>query len=281
MSLDISSDKLTHPLLKPILLELTDYFKKAGISFFVIGATARDIFMELHNQKSGRLTYDLDIAITVNDWEQWQKVEKEIVSLENFTKDKDQKQRFIYKGKFQLDIVPFGEIMNQDYKIFWPPNEKLAMSVLGFSAADEASLKVNVDDEIKIKIATLNSIFLLKIVAWKDRNHKSNKDADDMGFILENYLNINAKRAAMEHYDEVYGVEPHSEIIGGATLLGKDINELLNAHPDTKISIVDILNSEIKRKEESKLINQIIETHKSFSYEEVLQSLKNIVHQLN
>lgn len=280
MSLDISSDKLTHPLLKPILLELTDYFKKAGISFFVIGATARDIFMELHNQKSGRLTYDLDIAITVNDWEQWQKVENEIVSLENFTKDKDQKQRFIYKGKFQLDIVPFGEIMNQDYKIFWPPNEELAMSVLGFSAAVEASIKVNVDDEIEIKIASLNGVFLLKIVAWKDRHHESNRDADDMGFILENYLNINAQRAAMEYYDEVYGVEPHSEIISGATLLGKDINELLEAYPETKTSVAEILNTEIRHKEESKLINQIIETHKSFSYEEVLQGIKNIVVQL-
>lgn len=280
MSLDISSDKLTHPLLKPILLELTDYFKKAGISFFVIGATARDIFMELHNQKSGRLTYDLDIAITVNDWEQWRKVENEIVSLENFTKDKDQKQRFIYKGKFQLDIVPFGEIMNQDYKIFWPPNEELAMSVLGFSAADEASLKVNVDDEIEIKIASLNGVFLLKIVAWKDRHHESNRDADDMGFILENYLNINSQRAATEFYEEVYGVEPYSEIIGGATLLGKDINELLNAYPEAKTSVAEILNTEIKHKEESKLINQIIETHKSFSYEEVLQGIKNIVVQL-
>lgn len=99
MSLDISSDKLTHPLLKPILLELTAYFKQAGISFFVIGATARDIVMELHNEKSGRLTHDLDIALTVNDWEQWQKVEEEIVSLENFIKDADQKQRFLYKEK--------------------------------------------------------------------------------------------------------------------------------------------------------------------------------------
>ena len=155
-------------------MELTEYFKEAGISFFVIGATARDIIMELHNEKSGRLTHDLDIAITVNDWEQWKKVEEEIISLENFTKDENQKQRFIYKGKFQLDIVPFGEIMKQDSRIFWPPEEEFAMSVLGFSAADEAALSVSIDEETDIKIATLSGIFLLKIAAWKDRNHKNN-----------------------------------------------------------------------------------------------------------
>lgn len=281
MSYNISSSRFTHPLLKPILIELTQYFKEAGISFFVIGATARDIIMELHNEKSGRLTHDLDIAITVNDWEQWKKVEEEIISLENFTKDENQKQRFIYKGKFQLDIVPFGEIMKQDSRIFWPPNEEFAMSVLGFSAADEAALSVSIDKETDIKIATLSGIFLLKIAAWNDRNHKNNKDADDMGFILENYLNINSERAAMEHYDEIYGVEPFSTITGGATLLGKDINELLNTHQKTKASIVEILSNENKKKEDSKLINQIIETHKAFSFEVVLNSIENIVNQLN
>ncbi|PRX56267.1 nucleotidyl transferase AbiEii/AbiGii toxin family protein [Flagellimonas meridianipacifica] len=262
-------------------MELTQYFKEAGISFFVIGATARDIIMELHNEKSGRLTHDLDIAITVNDWEQWKKVEEEIISLENFTKDKNQKQRFIYKGKFQLDIVPFGEIMKQDSRIFWPPDEEFAMSVLGFSAADEAALSISIDKETDIKIATLSGIFLLKIAAWKDRNHKNNKDADDMGFILENYLNINSERAAMEHYDEVYGVEPFSTITSGATLLGKDINELLKTHQKTKASIVEILTAENNKKEDSKLINQIIETHKAFSFEEVLNSIENIINQLN
>ncbi|WP_335965063.1 hypothetical protein [Galbibacter sp. PAP.153] len=64
--------------------------------------------MELHHMQSGRLTYDLDIAITVNDWEQWLSVEQELLKLENFTKDNDQKQRFIYKDTLQQDIVPFA-----------------------------------------------------------------------------------------------------------------------------------------------------------------------------
>lgn len=280
MSLAISSDKFTHPLLKPILIELTDYFKKSGISFFVIGATARDIIMELNNERSGRLTYDLDIAITVNDWEQWQQVEDEIVSLENFSKDPDQKQRFIYKDKFQLDIVPFGDIMKQDSKIFWPPDENFAMSVLGFDAAEDASLKVNIDQEIEIQIASLSGIFLLKITAWKDRHHKSNKDADDIGFILENYLAINDERAALNHYDEIY-TDDFTPVKGGATLLGIDIKKILAEYPNDLKAVKEILQITLDNQEQSILINQIIERHKSLSYEEVLKSIENIVNQLN
>jgi predicted nucleotidyltransferase len=281
MSLDISSDKFTHPLLKPILLELTAYFKKAGISFFVIGATARDIVMELHDQQSGRLTHDLDIAITVNDWEQWQIVEEDIIKLENFTKDKNQKQRFIYQGKFELDIVPFGDIMKQDSKIFWPPDEDFAMSVLGFDAAEEASLKVKVDQEIEIQIASLSGIFLLKITAWKDRNHKSNKDADDIGFILENYLSINEERAAAEYYEDIYDKDDFTIIKGSATLLGIDITGILKEYPKELKIFKNILVETLEEKEESILINQIIETHKMLTYEEVQESIQNIINQLN
>jgi predicted nucleotidyltransferase len=280
VSYNISSEKFTHPLLKPILLELTEYFKEARISFFVIGATARDIIMELHDAQSGRLTYDLDIAITVNDWEQWLSVEQELLKLENFTKDKDQKQGFIYKGKFQLDIVPFGEIMKKDHKIFWPPNEEMAMSVLGFTAADEAALPVRIDNETEIKIATLSGVFILKIIAWKDRHQRNNKDADDMGFILENYLSIHEERAATNYYDEIYLPEPFKNTTAGAVLLGKDIKELLENHTETLASILEILKEEVNKKEESRLINQIIETRKPLSYEEMLQSIQNIVNGL-
>jgi len=171
--------------------------------------------------------------------------------------------------------------VKQDSKIFWPPDENFAMSVLGFDAAEHGSLKVNVDQEIEIKIASLSGIFLLKIVAWKNRHLRSNKDADDMGFILENYLSIHEERAATTYYDEAYGVEPFKNTTAGAVLLGKDIKELLEKHQEVATSILIILNEELNKKEESKLINQIVETHRSLYYEEILQSIQNIVNGLS
>ncbi|NNE76460.1 MAG: hypothetical protein HKN31_05240 [Pricia sp.] len=278
MSYSISSSKFTHPLLKPILLELTEYFKDSGITFFVIGATARDIIMELHDEKSGRLTYDLDIAITINDWSQWDTIEKGIVSLANFKKDVTQKQRFIYKDTFTLDIVPFGEIMQQGNKIFWPPDENFAMSVLGFDAVEDGSLKINVDEEIEISIASLCGVFILKVFAWKDRHQKDNKDADDIGFILVNYLEIH-REASLEYYEIVYP-EDHAVLNGGGSMLGIHTSEILNGYPDVKIAVMEILQSELDKNEESMLTNQILETHRMMSYDEVYNSLKNIVNQL-
>jgi len=258
-------------------LELTEYFKDSGITFFVIGATARDIIMELHDERSGRLTYDLDIAITINDWNQWNAVATGIVSLANFKKDATQQQRFIYKDTFVLDIVPFGEIMKQDNKIFWPPDENFAMSVLGFDAVEDASMKINVDEEIEIRIASLCGIFILKVSAWKDRHQRDNKDADDIGFILANYLEIH-REASLKYYDIIYP-ENHTVLAGGGSMLGIHVAELLSDYPYVKIAVIEILQSELDKNEESMLINQILETHRMVNYEQVYASLKNVVDQ--
>jgi predicted nucleotidyltransferase len=206
-------------------------------------------------------------------------VEAGILRLENFTKDEQQQQRFLYKNDFFLDIVPFGKISNQNYKIFWPPDENLAMSVLGFSAAETATLSVVIDKEIEIKIVNLCGIFLLKLVAWKDRHLTSNKDADDIGFILNNYLEI-YRDSSLEHYEEVYP-ENHTILMGSATLLGIHLAEILAKQPDVKELIAELLSQEIARKEESRLINQIIETHNSLYFEDIYRCLESILVQLN
>ncbi len=280
MSYKISSKKFDHPLLKPILEKLTNYFSKKDISFYVIGATARDIIMELNNEKSGRKTHDLDIAIAVSNWDQYKSIEKDIVKIKGFTKDTTQKQRFYYDEVFHLDIVPYGEIMKQDDKIFWPPDESIAMSVLGFNEVNKATKEILIDDSLRVDVASLEGIFLLKLVAFNDRSSSGNKDADDMAFIINNYLSINEDRALEKHYD-VYEDDNFDTRSAGSLLLGKDLATLIGNSDDTKKKISSILNEQIELKERSTLVNQILETHKSFNYEIVLKCLKNIVIGIN
>ncbi len=130
----------------------------------MIGATARDIIMQLHDEQSGRATRDLDIALAINDWDEYKKVEEGIVKIGGFEKDPNQKQRFIYLNKFPLDIVPFGNIMKGDDKIFFPPDEDFAMSILGFSEVNDHTQAINIDNEFEIRVASLTGVFILKTV---------------------------------------------------------------------------------------------------------------------
>ena len=261
MDYNISSEKLEHPLLKKLLDELIPLFQKLKIKFFVIRATARDIIMELHGEKAGRRTQDIDIAIAVNKWEEFETIEKEIVQLSDFKKDPKQQQRFLYLNDFQLDIVPYGGITTTEDKIFWPPDQSFAMTVLGFEEAEKDLVRVKIDDTLEIDIVSLAGIFILKLAAWKDRHIQENKDADDMGFILLNYLNIYEERAAMEHYNEVYEIKDFTTTKAGAVLLGIDLSKLLIDNQTARKRLKTIIKTEIDAAENSILFNQIIETN--------------------
>ena len=278
MTYNISSNQLQHPLLKPIFNALEGYFSESGIQFYVIGATARDILMLLHNEKSGRATQDLDIAIAVPDWERYQEVEKGILEIEGFSKDNSQQQRFRYLDTFPLDIVPFGDVMQQDDKIFWPPDEQIAMSVLGFNEVAGATQTVEIDRDISIQIASLTGVFLLKLVAWSERNEEGNKDADDIGFIINNYYSINEDRILKDHQD-LYKDENFDTNTAGARLIGRDLNEILS-NKDSKDKICSILKQELEKKEESRLINQIIETNRSFKYNDAFTCISYIIEEI-
>lgn len=280
MSYNISSEDLNNPLLKELLKNLTDYFQSIGSDFYVIGATARDIILSgIHNQTSKRRTADLDIAIAIKDWDKFGQISKELCEIKGFTKDERQSQRFHFQDVYDIDIVPFGEIAKADNNIYWPPEEEFAMSVAGFTEVANNTLDVAIDNEFSIKVASLPGIFILKLAAFNDRKAKTNKDADDMAFIINNYLEINETRAIEEHYD-LYGVENFTRFIAGSTLLGRDIKTILEENAETLESFIEILETELALEVESTLINQMLETNKSLKYEETLEALQILLQEL-
>lgn len=249
--------------------------------FYVIGATARDIILSgIHKQISTRKTNDLDIAIAIPDWSKFHEISMNLCKLEGFTKSKDQTQRFFYKSHFQLDIVPFGEIARADHHIYWPPEESQAMSVAGFTNVVKYTLEISVDGNLIIHVANLPGIFILKLNSWRGRKIETNRDADDMAFIISNYFEINEQRAVDEHYD-LYEADNFSTFIAGASLLGRDMKAILKPNPEIIEEFVGILNTEVTKKEESLLINQIIETHATLKYEVVYNGLLALTNELS
>lgn len=281
MDFKITSENIEHPLLKPVLGELIPVFQQRGITFYIIGAVARDIILELNHEKSQRVTMDLDIAIAVDHWEDFENLSEDIIALPNFTKDAQQQQRFLYKEKFQVDIVPYGGIKDQNDKIYWPPDKSFAMSVIGFEEAEQNLLTINLDEEITFDIASLEGVFLLKLFAWNDRFHKTSKDAEDIGFLLNNYFNINRDLSFEEPFNQVYDDDHFTEFKAGATILGMRLNEMLNAGSGVKPKVKALLEEEIQKEEESQLFNQIIQTNRNLNFDDVAEAIHLINEEIN
>ena len=263
MDLTISSEKIGNPLLIELLRKLTDSFGRMDREFYVIGATARDIIVQqLLDTASTRRTKDLDIAIAIPDWDAFEQIKERLVA-DGFKKSNDMYQRFYY-GAYEVDIVPYGVVAKEDDNIYWPPEEVVAMSVKGFDEVLSEAITVSIDDEFKVKIASLHGLFLLKLNAWLDRNAKTSKDAEDMSFILSNYFMANLDR---EIHQEVYDWENFDEYIVGGYWLAHDLVTLLNVNQLNYYK--EVIEGELAKQEESRLLNQMIENSYSLKYETV------------
>lgn len=263
MDLTISSEKIGNPLLVELLRKLTDSFSKMDKEFYVIGATARDIVMQqLLDTESKRRTRDLDIAIAIPDWDAFEQVKQSLI-VDGFEKSRDMQQRFYY-GEYELDIVPYGVVAKDDDNIYWPPDEVVAMSVKGFDEVLSEAITVSIDDDFKIKIASLHGLFLLKFNAWLDRNAKTSKDAEDMSFIFSNYFLANLER---EIHQEVYDWENFDDYIVGGYWLAYDIVALLNK--EQLCYYKNVIEGELAKEEESRLLNHMLENSYGLKYETV------------
>lgn len=268
MGLTISSEKIGNPLLVELLRKLTDSFSKMDREFYVIGATARDIIMQqLLDTESRRRTRDLDIAIAIPDWGTFEQVKQSLIA-DGFEKSRNMQQRFYY-GEYELDIVPYGVVAKEDDNIYWPPEEIVAMSVKGFDEVLSEAITVSIDDEFEIKIASLHGLFLLKFNAWLDRNAKTSKDAEDMSFILSNYFMANLDR---EIHQEVYDWEDFDEYIVGGYWLAYDLVALLDVNQLCYYK--EVIEGELAKEEESRLINQMIENSYGLKYETIIDTLQ-------
>jgi predicted nucleotidyltransferase len=128
MNLKISSEKLNNPYLVDLLGRLSASFLKMNRDFFVIGATARDIVVQqLLDMSSRRKTRDLDLAIAITNWQEFDEVKDSLVA-DGFEKDPNKHQRFYYDD-YEIDVVPYGYVAKEDDNIYWPPEETIAMSV--------------------------------------------------------------------------------------------------------------------------------------------------------
>jgi len=202
------------------------------IEYFFVGAFARDILMHnVFNKPIKRATLDTDIAIMVSDWEQYGQITQFLINLdlENpFKATQNIEHRLSSKKYGAIDIIPFGDILDDESQLRWPPDYSTKMNMLGFTDAFQHAAIIEIENNLKIKVASLPGLALLKLFCWADRGDSSQKDLRDFLFIVQNYLDAgNIERLHSEHNDLVTDADDFDYTNTGARLLGRDVCMLL------------------------------------------------------
>jgi len=251
--------------------EITD---SQNISFFIIGALARDIIMEyFYEIKAPRITMDIDLGIKVSGWSRFDKLINALEKSGKFRRLKE-KHKIVYKNII-IDIVPFGGISGKDEKIIWPPQKEVVISVTGFNEVYDYSTlaKLQSNPDLEIKIPTLPGLAILKLFAWKDSYPYRPRDAEDLLFIMEKYeIAVNLE----ELYESELSIlesEDFDVQMSGIVLLGKEMGKICTKK--TLKYLREIINEETSENSNFNLVKHMIYSSKD-DFDKILLFLKKL-----
>ncbi len=261
-----------------IIVSIKETCDSLNIPFFIVGATARDIILEyIYNMKIRRATNDIDFAIRVEDWDEFNLLTTTLLKNKKFSKDEGIEHRLLYDNIYPLDVIPFGKIASADGTFRWSKDNK-EFTVLGFDEAYDNSYEVKIrsNPELIVRFATSESLCVLKFISWSERYPERTKDAIDLVSLIESYLDTgNFDRLSEEESDLIN--ETFDYIITGARLLGRDIAK--NFQKGTLKFLVKILDEETAEKDRYRLVEDMMKSksireEKDFNY--FLMLLHNI-----
>lgn len=217
-----------------------------GIPFFVVGATARDMVLELgYGISPSRATHDIDLGVKVADWQQFNALKEGLIATGSF-RSCESAQRIFHVTGWPMDIVPFGQISGPESSIAWPPRQEVEMNVMGFDEAHTHSMLVKLESnpDFLVRFASPAGWALLKIIAWAARTDGAQvKDALDLLLILKNYAEAGNSDRLYESEQELLIEEGHDLEYAGARLLGRDITGI--AKQESRNKVLEILKQEI------------------------------------
>jgi predicted nucleotidyltransferase len=269
-SLNIS-DKI-EPEHKTALLIINGILSGIDVPFFIVGALARDFVMEfLHDVKAPRMTMDIDLAVRIESWDNYEKIQ-EALTASGFKKSRE-RQRFEY-GQTLVDIVPFGKITDEKTEISWPPEHEIIMSVAGFEDAYHCSTKIQVSTQpnLEIRVPTIPGMAIMKLLSWEDTFPARSKDALDLYFLLHHYKDTDIVERIFVENKKIFDEEGFDEIKTSIRLLGQDMAKICSSETLDKIN--KILKVETAEDSKFKLvIDMMAQKH---DFEDVLSNLEKL-----
>lgn len=237
--------KITKPLDR-VTLEILRTMARIEIDFLLIGATAREILLShVHGLAPGRVTSDIDFAVPVENWDEFHESRQTLVDSASSITPSDKLYKFNYKtsesGEYSIDIIPFGGVTDDSDQLQWPPDGELVMNMAGYPEVMQAAVRVEIEEGLSVKIASLAGLAILKLLAWQDRRGQTTKDAEDLVIIIDAFHKTEGEDRPWESlYEDVFerlGWNPDDM---WAWLLGHDMRVI--ASDQTQGQLVKLLS---------------------------------------
>jgi len=242
-----------------LLRSLDPIARAADCEYFVAGATARDlVLVNVHGLRPGRATRDIDFGIAVESWDQFARLKESLVATGGFESNRRMLHRLVYSNQaagfsLPIDLIPFRGVASANSTIEWPPSQDIVMNVAGFEEALASSVSIEIDENLRVRVASLPGLTLLKLVAWSDRGRETNKDAADLYRLITAYADAGNTDRLYDHEIDLLEAAGFDMELAGAELLGRDVARACSAvHLD---QIRFLIKSE---RELERLTNQMI-----------------------
>lgn len=179
-----------------------------------------------------RATADVDIAIAVAGWQDFDRITRRLGSGQGAA------HRYLVLG-VKVDIIPFGGVESADRTVDWPDDR--VMNVLGFAEAHRSAIKVRLPGGLVVSVASLEAQSILKLFAWRDRRYEDTRDAIDLRSILRVASEgIHLESLYTEH-ELILARHDFDPTLAGAERIGRDAGRLLA--PADRQAVTSVLGS--------------------------------------
>ena len=224
-SLDVS-EKLPKGLVE-VYSQIHGIAAELSVPLLIVGATARDIILvHGYNAAIERGTKDVDFGIEVQSWEHYEALRSALIEA-GFTPHSKKAHQLDTTDSdglpWEIDLIPFGGVSDDNDQIAWPPKQDFVMSVLGFDEVYQNAWNVTLtkNPELSVKVASPAGILLLKLIAWTERGREyQGKDAIDIYYVIKHYSKIPPVTDAL--YDQDYMDAQDYDIMNATAMLLAD-----------------------------------------------------------
>ncbi|PHV07512.1 hypothetical protein CSQ96_09975 [Janthinobacterium sp. BJB412] len=255
----VRPDRPVDPLLVDILKQVDLVAREQGTAYFVGGAMARDLILQhVFDKDTGRATRDVDFGVCIDAWDKLTAFKAGLTSGGNFAEQENAVHRLIYRQApsdfgTPIDLLPFGGVENARATIAWPPDMDVILNVAGFADAYTSTLPIEVVPGFFVPVTSLASLAALKLIAWRDRHLKTEKDASDFLLIARYYADAGNLDRLYETEQALLEAAGFELEVAGAALLGKDVAEV--CFPETTRQITAMLATPALRQ---RLVDQML-----------------------